>query len=126
MENIHLEFIELSDESNQTKPNCVEELLSSFYSDNEDEDLLDCMNILTNSMDEYDTYTIKQLLRIHDYYNIPKPKSKSKKKDIIVSEIVAFESDVSNMKVVVKRKKLWAYMRELKEDKHMKQYLFWD
>jgi len=119
MDNIHLEFIEIVP-TNET--NNVEDILAGFYSDNEDDDMLECINILTNSMDEYDTYTVKQLLRISDYYNIPK----SKKKDTIVSNIIAFESDLNNTAEVVRRKKLWAYMRELKNDKYMKQFLFWD
>ena len=44
----------------------------------------------------------------------------------MVTNIIAFESDLANADVVIKRKKMWAYMRELKDDKCMKQYIFWD
>lgn len=114
MDNIHLELNEIS-------PTCmidIDNMLSSFYSDN---DLLECMNILTNTMEEYETMTVRELLRISDYYNIPK----SKKKEVIISNIIAFEADLTNEKVCTKRKKLWTYMRILKEDKYMKQFLFW-
>lgn len=117
MDNIHLELNEIS----PINVVDIDTMLSSFYSDNEDNDLLECMNILTNSMDEYETMTIRELLRISDYYNIPK----SKKKEVIISNIIAFESDLTNEKEVAKRKKLWTYMRILKNDKYMKQFLFW-
>ena len=51
MDNIHLELNEIS----PINVVDIDTMLSSFYSDNEDNDLLECMNILTNSMDEYET-----------------------------------------------------------------------
>jgi hypothetical protein len=118
MENIHLEFSELEDSPSSN----IDALFSSFYSDDEDDDILDYIQILTDSMDEYESLNVRQLLRIQEYYNIPK----TKKKGEMVSNIIAFESDLANADVVIKRKKMWAYMRELKDDKCMKQYIFWD
>jgi hypothetical protein len=120
MENIHLEFSELED--CPFSNNNMDALLSSFYSDDEDDDILDCIQILTYSMDEYESLNVRQLLRIQEYYNIPK----TKKKGEMITNIIAFESDLANADVVIKRKKMWAYMRELKDDKCMKQYIFWD
>ena len=120
MENIHLEFLELEEESLNLSSN-IDVILSSFYSDGEDDDILDCIQILTDSMDEYESMTVKQLLRIQEYYNIPK----TKKKGEMIANIIAFESDFTNTETVLKRKKLWTYMRELKDDKCMKQYVFW-
>lgn len=116
MENIHLEFSELEESS----PINIDDLLSSFYSDDED-DILDCI-LLTNSMDEYESLNMRQLLRIQDFYNIPK----TKKKGEMVANIISFESNLANSETVLRRKKLWGYMRELKDDKCMKQYIFWD
>jgi hypothetical protein len=118
MENIHLEFSELEDYPSSN----IDALLSSFYSDDEDDDILDSIQILTNAMDEYETLNVRQLLRIQDYYNIPK----TKKKGEMITNIIAFESDLENADIVIKRKKMWAYMRELKDDKCMKQFVFWD
>jgi len=118
MENIHLEFLELEESST----NNIDALLSSFYSDDEEDDILDCILTLTNSMDEYESLNVRQLLRIQDFYNIPK----TKKKGEMVANIIAFESNLANTETVFRRKKLWAYMRELKDDKCMKQYIFWD
>jgi hypothetical protein len=117
MENIHLEFSELED----CPFSNIDALLSSFYSDEED-DILDCIQILTDNMDEYESLNIRQLLRILEYYNIPK----TKKKGEIITNIIVFESDLTNADIVIKRKKLWAYMKELKNDKCMKQFIFWD
>lgn len=118
MENIHLEFLELEESPSSN----IDALLSSFYSDDDDDDILDCILTLTNSMDEYESLNVRQLLRIQDFYNIPK----TKKKGEMISNIIAFESDLANTETVLRRKKLWAYMRELKDDKCMKQYIFWD
>ena len=118
MENIHLEFSELE----ESFPSNIDAMLSSFYSDDEEDDILDCILTLTNSMDEYESLNVRQLLRIQDFYNIPK----TKKKGEMVANIIAFESDLANIEIVLKRKKLWTYMRELKDDKCMKQYVFWD
>jgi hypothetical protein len=120
MENIHLEFTEL--EESLTPSSDIELLFSSFYSDDEKDDILDCIQTLTDSMDEYESLNVRQLLRIQDFYNIPK----TKKKGEMVANIIAFESELANTEAVLKRKKLWAYMRELKDDKCMKQYVFWD
>lgn len=118
MENIHLEFSELEGYPSSN----IDDLLSSFYSDDEEDDILDYIHILTDAMDEYESLNVRQLLRIQEYYNIPK----TKKKGEMISNIIAFESDLANTAIVIKRKKMWAYMRELKEDKCMKQYIFWD
>ena len=118
MENIHLEFSELED----CPFSNIDVLLSSFYSDEEEDDILDCIQILTDNMDEYESLNIRQLLRILEYYNIPK----TKKKGEIITNIIVFESDLTNADIVIKRKKLWAYMKELKNDKCMKQFIFWD
>ena len=64
-ENIHLEFSELEESTTYN----IDNLLSSFYSDNDDDDILDCILTLTDSMDEYESLTVKQLLRIQEYYN---------------------------------------------------------
>jgi hypothetical protein len=121
MENIHVEFLELEEERLSPSSD-IDILLSSFYSDDEDYDILDCIQNLTDTMDVYESLNVRQLLRIQDFYNIPK----TKKKGEMVANIIAFESNLANAETVLRRKKLWAYMRELKDDKCMKQYVFWD
>jgi len=47
------------------------------------------------------------------------------KKIEIINAIQYFEADELNSKIVEKRKKLWANMHELLEDKIMRKYIIW-
>jgi hypothetical protein len=71
-------------------------------------------------------YTIKDLMKICNYYGIDKniKSSKCKKQDI-VSTIVFFEGQVENTELVNKRHNMWAYMTELAADPKMRMYLLW-
>ena len=71
-------------------------------------------------------YNVKQLLLICDYYKIGKELriNKSNKTDIIHS-LVLFEDNTNNFEIVLKRKQLWFYISELKNDKFMKKYVLW-
>ena len=70
--------------------------------------------------------TVKDLLKICQYYDIDKDikASKCKKQDII-STIVFFESLPENFKIVNKRHKMWACISELLSDPKMKKYIIW-
>ena len=72
-------------------------------------------------------YTIKDLLKICQYYEIEKniKSSKCKKQDM-VSTIVYFESLPENYEKVKKRNLMWAYMTELMNDTKMKKYVLWN
>jgi hypothetical protein len=71
-------------------------------------------------------YTIQQLLVICDYYNIVKLyKLKKENKINIIHKLVEFENDEKNYEIVSKRKKMWFYINELKNDKIMKKYILW-
>jgi hypothetical protein len=73
---------------------------------------------------EYDTnYTKKELEKIIDYYELDK---RNKKKGDLVESIVLFEKDPINIEVVHKRKRLWSYIREIKDDKYLSKYLIFD
>uniref|UniRef100_A0A6C0E1L0 Uncharacterized protein n=1 Tax=viral metagenome TaxID=1070528 RepID=A0A6C0E1L0_9ZZZZ len=74
----------------------------------------------------HEKYTIAQLLKICDYYNLTKyvKIAKYKKKEIIDS-IVLFEMDFVNNDAVSRRQQLWYYMEELMNDKYMKKYIIW-
>jgi len=110
MENIRLELIEL--------PNQTPTDISGFYADY---DLSEGDEDNEEEEDDYESLTVKQLLRITDYYNIPK----FKKKADIISNLNEFESNIENMEIVIRRTKLWRYITELKSDKFMKQFIFW-
>ena len=50
--------------------------------------------------------------------------NKMKKQDII-EQIILFEHDSDNFDAVQKRKQMWFYINELREDKFMKKYILW-
>jgi len=70
---------------------------------------------------EYSTnYTVKSLGQILDYYDVSKRKMR---KDEIVQMLIMFEEDPINMEIVKKRKRMWSYVEELKEDKYFSKYI---
>ena len=83
------------------------------------------------SMDDYialeinyqTNFTKKELDRIADYYKISKRK---KKKAELVTDIVIYERDPDNFSIVHKRKKLWSYIQEIKEDNYLSKFLLLD
>ena len=77
-------------------------------------------------IDYSENNTVKQLIRICEYYGISKENKLSKAKKIdIVNAIMLFENEACNIEIVMKRKRMWHYISELKNDRHMKQYIFW-
>ena len=68
-------------------------------------------------------YTRKQLNRIAEYYDISKRK---KKKDELVQDIVLYEKNPENIEKVYRRKKLWAYMQEIKKDSFLRKFLIFN
>ena len=83
-------------------------------------------NNISLIIEEIQNYTVKQLMVICDYYNISKniKLCKLKKQDIIET-IITFELDHLNTEIVNKRKIMWNYLNELKNDKMMKQFIIW-
>lgn len=80
-----------------------------------------------NNEEFYKDYTVKQLLRICDYYDIEKNVKMAKyKKQDIISSIVYFESLPENVEIVNNRHKLWSYIVELLHDSKMKKYIIWN
>jgi hypothetical protein len=74
----------------------------------------------------YEEYTVKELMRICQYYNIAKNiKSAKCKKQDVISTIVFFEGQTENQEIVNKRHSMWAYMAELAADIKMKPYIIW-
>lgn len=76
---------------------------------------------------EYElNYNVKQLLLICEYYGLLKEvKSNKLKKPEIISFLLDFEENIENAIIVYKRKQLWYFMSELKNDKFMKKFLLW-
>jgi len=95
--------------------------MTTFLQQIENDDLM-----IPNIIHYTENFTIKELLLICDYYGIAKELKTNKcKKDIIVEVLANFESKFENIDIVSKRKTLWFYINELKNDKFMKKYLLW-
>jgi len=110
----------------------LNKLIQEFYNtddeteDEKTEDMQDYDLNLSTLIDYSENNTIKQLMRISDYYEISKELKLAKAKKIdIVNAILIFENDPSNKEIVMKRKRMWHYINELKNDRHMKQFVFW-
>lgn len=71
-------------------------------------------------------YTVKDLMKICQYYDISKniKASKCKKQDIIAT-IVYFESCIENYDIVQQRHKMWSHINDLMGDPKMRCYLLW-
>ena len=78
---------------------------------------------MVNEVNYSTNYTRKELDHIADYYTISKRK---KRKDEIIQDIVIFEHDPENIEIVYRRKRLWAYMKEIKDDKYLRKYLIFN
>ena len=103
----------------------MEELENEVIDDNDDDE--PNMFYCGNDENYYNNeYTVKDLLKICNYYGIEKniKSSKCKKQDII-STIIYFESLTENIEIVEKRNRMWAYMVELFNDQKMKKYIIW-
>jgi hypothetical protein len=68
-------------------------------------------------------FTKKELSRIVDYYGISKRK---KNKQSLIDNIIIFESDETNLAIVLQRKKLWECIKEIKADKYLSKFLILD
>ena len=73
---------------------------------------------------DYTDYTIKNLLKICNYYGLDKSikASKCKKQDII-DTLIYFESLPENAVIVHNRITMWEYMSAIMNDPKMKQYV---
>lgn len=71
---------------------------------------------------EYElNFTVKQLSVICEYYEI---KTARMKKGDMIEIIVAFENNIENAEIIIRRKQMWHYIQQLKEDNFMKKFVF--
>ena len=139
-DNITFFLEEKIDENQDTTDIEIQKMLSEFEEEDFEEYMPSNNNYIDNDLmyfidkDLYGNdelyynqeYTVKDLLKICQYYGIDKDikSSKCKKQDII-STIVFFESLPENIEIVQKRHKMWAYILELTNDPKMKKYIIW-
>jgi hypothetical protein len=118
-------FIE-EDTNNNDSNFDINEILNSEYIFKDEDNL--CANFI-----HYDiNCTLKQLLLICQYYGIEYYGTskdirinKCNKSDVLTT-LVMYENNIENLEKVNKRKKLWNYINELKNDKFMKKYVLWN
>lgn len=98
----------------------LNEMLNTEYN-------LKSINDLYVQLIHYDlNYTVKQLLLICEYYGISKDLKNNKcNKSDILNTLIIYENNIENQERVNKRKQLWHYINELKNDKFMKKYVLW-
>lgn len=130
--NIIFSFKE-SEANDKHNEQIIKQLLTEFSEDDDDVDTLN-LNLLNmnnqigyfSELTEYKNCTVKELLKICNYYDIEDnvKMSKCKKQDII-STIQYYESLPENSDIVQKRKTMWFYIKELLDDSRMKKYIIW-
>ena len=86
--------------------------ISDFYS-----------QIVLEEQNYDENYNKKQLEMIADYYSISKRK---KRKHQLIENIVEYENNMENIEIVEKRKLLWFYIEEIKNDNYLNKFLILD
>lgn len=109
--NFTIEELDKTDESNVT----MEELMKQL-------DQQEADNAYPYIVNYHENFTVKELQLICEYYGL---KTTKKNKAQLVDELVFFESDLLNEEIVSRRKTLWFYMDEVKNDKFMKKFVLW-
>jgi hypothetical protein len=113
-ENIKFFFSE-NEKSNEVESNNLIKIISEKNKNEED-----AVNIVNYNIN----YTTKDLMLICSYYGITQIiKSNKCNKEETILALVAFENDIKNQEIVFKRKNMWFYINELKNDKFMKKYI---
>ena len=130
MNNINYSII-VNNSSNQNEILDIEHLINEInakeMSEKENNSTKSIKQIFENNSDEeadfiyYYTYSnVKELHKILDYYGLPKSKLK---KDELIQMIVLYENDINNIEIVQRRKLLWHYIEQLKNDSYFGKYI---
>ena len=80
----------------------------------------DTDNFIAKQLDYNENYLIADLKKIAEYYDIP---TRKLRKEELVQELVLFENDPENAEVYLKRLQAWFWLKELKQDPKIKQYI---
>jgi len=126
--NIFYEFNEIQSKDAEKVNVTYEELLANVNStvgklsssDSETDIGMMMSDYVAQELNYNENYTLRQLYRIAEYYDISKRK---KKKTELIEEIVVFENQPENCEIVNRRTTLWRYMEEIKQDKYLSKFL---
>jgi len=75
---------------------------------------------VAKQLDYQENYTMADLKKIADYYDI---QTRKLRKDELIQELVLFESDENNNEVYLRRLQAWYWLKEFKQDAKLKQYI---
>ena len=126
--NIFYEFNEIQSKDAEKVNVTYEELLANVNStvgklsssDSETDIGMMMSDYVAQELNYNVNYTLRQLYRIAEYYDISKRKNK---KTELIEEIVVFENQPENCEIVNRRATLWSYMEEIKQDKYLSKFL---
>jgi FKBP-type peptidyl-prolyl cis-trans isomerase (trigger factor) len=86
--------------------------------------------ILALRMDYSSNYNLSDIKKILDYYVTFKKLDahcvRKKRKEELIDQLVLFETDNNNIEIVSKRKRLWFYIKEIKNDKYLSKYIIFN
>lgn len=116
-------IMEIEDESFLNEENNLD-YVNDFLNEVSENELEDLRTPLT--LDYAENYTVKELLLICEYYGFAKEiKANKLGKDLLIQCLVDYEMDPLNAVIVEKRRNMWFFINELKNDKFMKKYVLW-
>jgi hypothetical protein len=128
-ENVNIQMVDDFDKSNTdfNLKKLMEDFENISLHMNDDDNFHHESDQLYTDMLNYDmNFTVKQLLLICEYYGLLKDvKTNKMKKQDIIEQILLFENNNDNYEMMIRRKELWYYINELKEDKMMKKFVIW-
>ena len=73
----------------------------------------------TSLKNEFLELTMDELKDIGGYYEL----RNSRSKDAMIEKLVHFECDMENIELVFRRRKLWFFMNEIREDNYLNKYI---
>jgi len=123
--NIFYEFNEVQQKEavNVTYEELLEKVNSTIQqlpNDSENDIGVMMSDYVAQELNYNENFTLKQLHRIAEYYEISKRK---KKKMELIEAIVLFENNPENCEIVSRRATLWGYIEEIKQDKYLSKFL---
>ena len=108
-------FLEEKEKDNDNNLDEIKQMMNEFTS-------LDYFITSDNEL-LYNEYTVKDLIKICNYYGLDNIRTSKCKKQDIIDSLVYFESLPENFDIVEKRNRMWAYMTELLNDPKMKKFI---
>ena len=120
MNNISYIITELNNNTDNNTDDISHEIDNN---DTNNTNIIDHNDIYNMDFLVYNSYTVKQLYLILQYYDICKSRMC---KDEIIQTLLLFETDEDNLNIVNKRKYLWSIATQLKNDDFFSKYIVID